>query len=125
VDVIAKPGLVKWVGEVGNEEAKRIGDEAKLIGTNAHDDIERYCKDRSYVPVDPLASSCVREFCVPYVTGIQAVEQKVINQSLRYHGTFDAIISVKDMPLTKKSKILFTGDLLVDWKTANDIYDTN
>lgn len=124
-DVIAKPGLYKFYGEHGNEKAKEILDKAAAIGTESHSQMESYARDRNFVPTDRLAAACVREFCAPYVTGFTAIETKIVHPALRYHGTFDAVITVKDMPLTKKSKEKYSGTVIVDWKTANDIYDTN
>lgn len=125
VDIIAKPGLYRFYGEHGNEKAKEILTASCNTGTQTHDALETYLKDRTVEPSDRLASACVREFCAPYLVGVGAIETKVYNEQLRYHGTFDAIITVKDMPLTKKSKEKFSGEVIVDWKTANDIYDTN
>lgn len=124
-DVIAKPGLYKWYGELGYDKAKEVMDKAKDIGTATHDAIETYLRDRTVMPTDKLAAACVREFCEPYVKAVGSLEQKVINTDLRYHGTYDAVLTVKDMPVTKRSKDTFSGDLLVDWKTAGAIYDTN
>ena len=133
-DVISKPGLYPFYGEHGTEGAKRIMEEAGAIGTEFHDEIFHRLNG-SKNPIQPSPQACLmvdeffNSFIKPYQVVPVALEQKVINYAKRYHGSYDGIVQVTNMPLETKygkpSTQLFTGPVLADWKSSNGIYDSH
>lgn len=128
-DVLAKPQLYKWYAEKGLAEAERIKKSSGDIGTQYHEAIfARFNGTPPSIPIEAQAQGMVdkffKEFVTPYKVQPESLETKVVNEELRTHGTYDAIIKVTDMPYGR-SRTKFSGRLLADWKQSNGIYDSH
>lgn len=128
-DVLAKPNLYKWFAEKGVDEAARIKDEASAIGTAYHAEIyHRFNGSKNPDPITKQVKGMVDKFfeafVKPYNVKPESLEQKVWNEELRTHGTYDAIVTVTEMPIGR-ARTKYSGRVLTDWKQSSGIYDTH
>ena len=109
--------LERWRGDIGNEEADRIRDEAASLGSLVHAaaadpagyDLSAISEDESELAQIVAA---YRAWSDAYVERVIAVEQTVVSRKYRYAGTLDAVV-------------LMRGDTLptlVDIKTSKAVY---
>lgn len=113
VGVLAKPGLERWRGNVGNEKADQISREARDFGTRFHAAVELANKT---LPGDLLEEFAADVF--PHVTAyadwflgnvarVVACERRVVSRQHGFAGTADCVVELQD------------GDLAtLDYKTG-------
>jgi hypothetical protein len=123
VDVINKPFLYRWYGKHGNKRATRILKASGTVGSAFHDAVEKRLTGTSFVDLLPTLSSRTKymmgefeKFVDEYDLRPLKLEGKVINEPLHYHGTYDALCSVK---LGRKRK-----NIICDWKSSNSVHDS-
>lgn len=133
-DVLSKPSLYRFYADNGWDGAIKIASEAASIGTEFHNEI--YHRLSGLVNPNPpkqqakeMVDVFFKEFVTPYKVEPVILEQHVINNEKRYHGSFDGIIKVTNMPIEvrygKPSQELYSGLVLADWKSSNGIYDSH
>lgn len=133
IDVIAKPGLYAFYAKHGMEGAEKIKVESGDIGSQFHDGVHARFLGLPAPQMSQQAQDMVGSFwdsfVIPYKVTPVLLETKVVNTAKRYHGTFDGIVNVHDLPLEikwgKPSKETYTGPVLADWKSSNGIYSSH
>lgn len=133
-DVLSKPGLYRFYADNGWDGAEKIKIESGKIGTEFHNEVYHRLSgsanpDKPSAQALAMVETFFKEFVVPYkVTPIE-LEKHVVNSKYRYHGSFDGIVNVVNMPKEirygKPSVDLYSGPVLADWKSSNGIYDTH
>lgn len=127
-DVLAKPGLYKFYGEHGLDEAEAIKVAAGNIGTQFHEGVfHRFNGTTPTIPIaeaQALVDTFFEEFVKPYKVEPIQLETKVHSLEVRTHGTFDGIVKVTDVPIGR-SRTKYSGTVLADWKSSNGIYDSH
>ena len=119
LSIIRNGQLEHWRGDVGNDEADRIRDEAASLGTLVHAaaadpaayDLSALSGDESELAQIVTA---YREWSARYVERVISVEQMVVSRKYRYAGTPDAIVVMKGDTLPT----------LIDIKTSKAIWKT-
>ncbi len=100
LNVIAKEGVERWKRTVGEEEAQRIGDDARRLGSAVHKVCEEYVRTRR--APDGLSPellpfiSAYRQWFDRHVDEVLAIEQFVWHKTDRYGGTTDLIARLRD-----------------------------
>lgn len=116
LDVINKPGLVRWRTKVGDAEANRISKEARTLGTAIHAVCEAVNRGQ-LVPMDkPALTPFLRVYQQWYrreVSECVAVEETVWSDRYGFAGTLDVVMRLKDGRLA-----------LVDLKSSNSVSET-
>lgn len=99
--VIRKPGLEKWIGELGNAEAERVRCEAAGHGTLVHALAALVVEGVPSIPMGEESaptSAQVDAFTAwyeSYVEVVHAVELPVASERYRYAGTLDYLVRMK------------------------------
>ena len=112
-EVLAAPQLRYWYGKVGNEEAGRIGSEAKSFGSAMHKFVAEYLRTKQ-LPVEDTLATNVRNAWNTWLDwwSKNPVEPELVEEVIHndtYAGTCD----------------LSGEGWLIDWKFANGIYDSH
>ncbi len=115
--VIRKPGLERWLGQVGNAEAERIRDQAATHGSLVHALAALVVQGIPSIAMGDEGPSEAQmqafvDWYETYVEEVHAVELKVAHATWRYAGTLDLLVR-------------FKGDkrpTLVDLKTGKALY---
>lgn len=120
-DTINRPFLYRWYGKHGNKRATRILKASASVGTAFHDAIEKHLtvgtkSDTLSSRIGKMISTFELDFMQVYDPKVEVLEGKVIHNALRYHGTYDGIIDVKDGKKRKR--------VLCDWKSSNSVHDS-
>ncbi len=128
-DILAKPQLYAYYAKHGMEGATANKDAAASVGTMFHDGI--YHRFNGTTPTEPLTTQAQAmvdkffdEFVKPYKVAVESMELKVVSNEFRTHGTYDAIVTVTDLPIGR-ARTKYTGRVLADWKQSNGIYDSH
>lgn len=114
-----KPLLTMWRKRLREKDyaATTKGKEAADIGTEFHDNVERFLKGETVSPASPVVRAMFHEFH-RFHGEMQfkplALEKHVVSKRYVYQGTFDYIGEDSKTP----------GLGLWDWKTSNKIDDT-
>ena len=104
LNTIAKPGLEAWKRRVGDEEAARISEQAKVLGTAIHaacEQINRGGRERLPMETDfapevvPFALAYYGWF-LEYVAEVVACERPVASARMGYGGTLDLLARLHD-----------------------------
>ena len=131
-NVVNKPFLNNWRGDVGSFNAQLRMAIAIQQGNNVHNAIERMLKGET-ITLDHLSQE---EFYKTYLAKqwleclnptIERIEYTVFNIAEQYAGTVDVLIKVKAgdyMVNGSKPVPLETGYYVVDWKTGKSITDS-
>lgn len=99
--VIRKPGLEKWIGELGNREAERVRTKAASHGTLVHALAALVVEDVPSIPMgeeDAPAQAQLDAFTEWYerfVGEVYAVELIVANPTYQYAGALDFLVRMK------------------------------
>lgn len=96
--VINKPGLLKWYGDNGTVEAKRISREAAEFGTRVHKGCESIAKGRFYLGYPPEEVQCIESYAAwffKHVSNVVLVEQPVASRVHQMAGTPDIAAVLK------------------------------
>jgi hypothetical protein len=110
LSVVGKPQLMMWYGKLGNEEAKRISDEAKAYGSLIHSLIEQIVNGQDINLADKVK---------PVLDNFQMItknwkwlefEKVLLNKEFMFGGTADAIAEIDG------------HRTLVDFKTSSGVY---
>lgn len=104
-----KETLEKWRKRVGEEEANRISTRAAGRGTQVHDTIERYIKNREPNPPNPWVASNFKQVAPildQKLDRIHGVERRLYSDYLGCSGTSDCIGYWDGVPS------------IIDWKTS-------
>lgn len=116
--VIRKPGLERWIGELGNAEAERVRTKAASHGTLVHALAALVVEGVPSIPMgdaDAPAQAqldAFTEWYEEYVAEVYAVELMVANYPYQYAGALDFLL-------------LFKGDsmpTLVDVKSGKGLF---
>lgn len=118
LSVISKPGLEAWKHKIGQDEARRVSQQATAFGTLVH----RMCEDYNR-GVDPVwareheQADTLRRFGEAYATWLQTsvsrtvhIEHFVYHRRHVYAGTADLVAVLRD-----------GRKMLVDLKTSNSL----
>lgn len=127
-DVIAKPALYQFYAKHGTEGVRAILDATGLIGTEYHQGIQdRFTgKPETYTTnAKALVDAFFAEFVKPYNVQPITLESKVVNITERYHGTYDGIVRVNNLPWGRGIQGVYSGEMLADWKSSNGIYKSH
>jgi hypothetical protein len=116
LQVLNKPGLMRWFGRVGNDEADRISKDARELGTRIHRACETVNLEQDFPCDDNDLHTFVRAYYnwftehVAYVIGAEKV---VVSHRWQYAGTADLVALLKgdDAPT------------VIDIKTSNYVGD--
>lgn len=99
--VIRKPGLEKWIGELGNAEADRVRTKAASHGTLVHALAALVAEGVPSIPMgeeDAPAQAQLDAFTDWYETNVEAVhavELPVASLFYQYAGTLDFLVRMK------------------------------
>lgn len=73
---LPNPGIDAWKARVGPEEAKRVSEEATIIGKSLHDRLERYVKGETEIPPETdLDRMAFRMFTSMKMFGLNRLEE--------------------------------------------------
>lgn len=108
--VVGKPQLMMWYGKLGNDEAKRISNEAKEYGSLIHELIEQTAKGQ-IIKLSAKVKSVMDNFhLITQDWKWLEFEKVLINKEYRYGGTADAIAEIDGVKT------------LIDVKTSSGVY---
>lgn len=116
--VIRKPGLEKWIGELGNREAERVRTRAASHGTLVHALAALVVEGVPSIPMgdeDAPAQAQLDAFTdwyERYVAEVYAVELMVANYPYQYAGALDFLLRFKGDE----------GPTIVDVKSGKAVY---
>jgi len=116
--VIRKPGLEKWIGELGNAEAQRVRTKAASHGTLVHALAALVVEGVPSIPMgdeDAPAQAQLDAFTdwyEEYVAEVYAVELMVANHPYQYAGALDFLLRFKGDD----------GPTVVDVKSGKAVY---
>ncbi len=118
LNIIHRPELERWRGELGNVEANRIRDDTAEIGTSLHNVCHLFNRDQSFeMPVTSQIGqmfNTYRRWFEKVIDTVVETEQLVISKKFGYAGTFDLLAVLK-------------GDVtpsVIDLKTSKDFWPT-
>jgi len=116
--VIRKPGLERWIGELGNREAERRRNEAAAHGTLVHALASLVVEGVPSIPMGdedaPVQAQldAFTDWYDAYVAEVYAVELMVAHPGYRYAGALDFLLRMKR----------HTTPTLVDVKSGKAVY---
>jgi hypothetical protein len=96
--VLNKPGIAKWYGRVGLEEAERIAETSRTLGTAIHEACRAYVEDGA-IPDDSFILPWVMEYGRWYQANVATLigsERLVVSRRWRYAGTADLVAILTD-----------------------------
>jgi hypothetical protein len=118
LDIIHRPELERWRGELGNVEADRIRDNAAQMGTSLHHICRLFNRDHSFeIPATSKLGrmfDTYRRWFEMTIDRVIETEGLVVNKRFGYAGTFDLLAVLK-------------GDVtpsVIDLKTSKDFWPT-
>jgi predicted RecB family nuclease len=118
LNIIHRPELERWRGELGNVEADRIRDDAAQMGTSLHHICRLFNRDQSFEipPTSQLGRmfDAYRQWFETVIDTVVETEHLVANKKFGYAGTFDLLALLK-------------GDVtpsVIDLKTSKDFWPT-
>ena len=115
LSVIRKPGLERWRGNLGNDEADRIMYEAGNLGSTIHDICQQINNNQPYIALDEqqgLMANAYQAWFNSTVKEVVAVEEAIVSSIYCYAGRLDLLAVLKGDRLPT----------LIDIKTGNSIY---
>lgn len=99
LSVIEKEGLIKWKERVGEEEAKRIMEQAAVRGSAVHDMAEKYLKgenwQRGQMPANIGSFKPIQKALYDFVDDIYYIEAPLYSKFLRTAGRVDLVARYK------------------------------
>lgn len=116
--VIRKPGLEKWIGQLGNEEAERVRTKAASHGTLVHALAALVVEGVPSIPMgdeDAPAQAQLDAFTDWYeefVAEVYATELMVAHSGYQYAGAIDFVLRLKG----------HTRPMVVDVKSGKSVY---
>lgn len=122
ISSLPHPGLDAWRERVGDEEADRVCEEAKLIGTHMHDMLEAYLRGQTYerqmTPEDSMAAKmfrCVRMLGLRGLQEVWGLEVGVYCHDL-WAGTTDLVGVYEGVPsiIDYKTSIFWKRDEYIE-----------
>lgn len=142
-DTLNKPYLQKWIGEVGNEQARLISTRAMELGSRVHNACDLLNKgheialnnnggaDCNGVPTFRLHDQFEYAQVIRYATALEILnarvlcsEQRIFNPKDGYAGTIDGLIYSEGGAVDISSKLeLEKGYYIVDIKTGKSIWE--
>jgi len=118
LNIIHRPELERWRGELGNVEADRIRDYTAEIGTSLHNVCRVFNRDQSFeIPATSQIGrmfDTYRRWFEMVIDAVIETEQLVVSKKFGYAGTFDLLAVLK-------------GDTIpsvIDLKTSKDFWPT-
>lgn len=116
-NVIRKPALEKWIGDLGNVEAERVRTKAASHGTLVHALATLAVEGTPSIPMGETAPAQAQldafmDWCIQFVEEVYAAETMVAHPHYRYAGAFDFLLRMK------RGK----GPVLIDVKTGKSVY---
>jgi len=118
LNIIHRPELERWRGELGNIEADRIRDDMAAIGTSLHNICRLFNRDQSFeIPARSQIGQMFETYRQWFETAIDTVietEQLVVSRKFGYAGTFDLLAVLKGD----------TTPSVIDLKTSKDFWPT-
>lgn len=116
LDVIRRPGIERWRGNVGNEEADRQLEEARDLGSQVHDCCQRIALGEPLrLPASEAGAKIVlayQEWFERWVDRVVGVERVVWDDQYGYAGRYDLLAVLRGD----------SGPALLDLKTSRSIY---
>lgn len=116
ISVADRRDFSQWTQRVGRKEANRISDGAKALGSKVHATAqavaEAYCRDTTVYVLEEMQpyADAVREFLEVHVEEVIATELALSSDRLRFGGTLDAFVRLKDGSYS-----------VVDYKTTSSL----
>ena len=112
---IPNPALDAWKARIGEEEAKKISEQAARRGTAVHELAERYvANEEKYIkgamPANVSTFMSLRKMLDKHVDNIKGIELQMYSHILKTAGTsdliaeYDGVLSVIDYKTSKKLK---------------------
>lgn len=109
--LLSKPALYRWYAEKGWDECERIKNESTEYGRDMHAAIEAYFRGEPIADkFTGLVSDLYREWIKPNNVEVLALEEHLVSEKLRYHGTPDLVCKVNGI------------NTIVDFKSNNRLY---
>lgn len=129
MDVLSKPGLYQFYAKHGMEGVASILASTGDIGNEFHAGIQARFQGTQEVYTTTSAKEMVdaffEDFVKPYNVKPITLETKVVSVANRYHGTYDGIVHVTNVPYGRGIQGVYSGKVLADWKSSNSIYDSH
>lgn len=129
LSVLPKPGLDKWKARVGEEEAKRVMEQAAVRGTAVHDMAEKYLKGenwlRGQMPGNVMSFKVIQKELYDHVDDIYYIEAPLYSKFLRTAGRVDLIARYKNKRSIidfKTSRIDKTPDMIENYFMQESAY---
>jgi hypothetical protein len=118
LNIIHRPELERWRGELGNIEADRIRDDMAAIGASLHSICRLFNRDQSFeIPATSQIGQMFQTYRQWFEMAIDTVvetEQLVVSKKFGYAGTFDLLAVLKGD----------TTPAVIDLKTSKDFWPT-
>jgi len=118
LEIIHRPELERWRGDLGNVEANHVKHEAAEIGTSLHNVCRLFNRDQSFEipPTSQIGQmfDTYRQWFEVVIDTVIETEQLVVSKKFGYAGTFDLLAVLK-------------GDTIpsvIDLKTSKDFWPT-
>lgn len=118
LEIIRRPELERWRGELGNVEANRIRDDMAQIGTSLHNVCRVFNRDQSFeMPSTSQIGQMFdtyRQWFEMVIDTVIETEHLAVSKKFGYAGTFDLLAVLK-------------GDStpsVIDLKTSKDFWPT-
>lgn len=123
LSVLPKPGLTKWIGNLGNTEAEKIVNQAAKRGTMIHAACEALLSQQKIklheAFPDRIDQKCIVAFIdwfneyKPEIKSIDHLEMVVASNRYKFAGTLDIFCYIDGKPF------------IIDIKTSNSVHDSH
>jgi hypothetical protein len=128
LQTIDKPGLARWRGRIGNDEADRVARDGAAIGTEFHAivaDINRGVHNqRGWQPPGHFREMAFAyiDWLHKYASSVDSVERLAVNEKDIYAGTLDALITFRGDKLPSVIDIKTSNYVSMDWPLQLSAY---
>lgn len=128
LQAIDKPGLARWRGRIGNEEADKVARDGAAIGTEFHGivaDINRGIHNqRGWQPPARFREMAFAyiDWLHKYASSVDSVERLAINEEDIYAGTLDVLMTFRGDKLPSIIDIKTSNYVSMDWPLQLSAY---
>lgn len=128
LQAIDKPGLARWRGRIGNDEADRVARDGAAIGTEFHGivaDINRGVHNqRGWQPPGHFRGMAFAyiDWLHKYASSVDSVERLAINEEDIYAGTLDVLMTFRGDKLPSIIDIKTSNYVSMDWPLQLSAY---
>jgi genome maintenance exonuclease 1 len=129
LSIVEKEGLVKWRERVGEEEAKRVMEQAAVRGTAVHDMAEKYLRGENWkkgqMPGNLMSFMPIQKALYEHVDDIYYIEAPLYSHFLKTAGRVDLVArwkgkrSIIDFKTSRRDK---TEDMIHNYFMQESAY---